>query len=237
MDNTIKEKLRKILEIANRGGTEAEAETALKMAHELLAKHNLTMNDVQTKAADQTFAENEFRHNVKPFTRSIWNGVAQLYFCDYWTRTHTAYGQDYKVHSVIGTKENAEMVEQIALFLIQYGEKLGRHLMKAQPAGTRRSWLDSFLKGYAFRIKQRCFAEVAEAKAKGIKQSDPSECRALMVVDLYNQSKKQVEVFKAKNNVKLKTNAAPKSRSSSGFYSGDNAGKTVSLKGNGGELE
>lgn len=56
MDDAKKEiikKIQKILRLANQAGSEEEAKTAMQMAHELLARHNLNLIDVNSLCEEQ----------------------------------------------------------------------------------------------------------------------------------------------------------------------------------------
>jgi len=64
MDNSLKEKIAKIMEIAKRGGTENEMNVAMQKVQELLMKHNISMSDIENiEVKDEDIIEE--RHDGK----------------------------------------------------------------------------------------------------------------------------------------------------------------------------
>lgn len=73
MNKDLIEKIQKCLELARRGGTEAEADTAMRKVQELLAKHNLSMKGyiMLSNAHDKTRAIRAQFTNFRPACTNI----------------------------------------------------------------------------------------------------------------------------------------------------------------------
>jgi hypothetical protein len=124
--NQIIEKINKLLALGERGGTEAEATAAMQKVHELLAKHNLSLDDVkESPVAEEDYVRDEAEASARqPWQDWVWTSVAELYFCKHFKRHwcgEVTYGAD--AGKFIVTSEDLEhefsgpMSEQDARFL------------------------------------------------------------------------------------------------------------------------
>ena len=149
------EKLQKILALAARGGTEAEACTAMAKAQELLALHGLSMADVDghVRQADRTVDQVVHTGARYDWRGSIASGVGKLCFCFVVNCTSSKGGMLY-----IGKQSDVAVASELARIVIETGEKLAREM----PAAN--SFRRSFLRGYGDRIAARC-AEMVRAPA------------------------------------------------------------------------
>src|SRR5262245_26445831 len=93
------ERIRKILALGERGGTEAEAQLAMSMAHQLLAKHNLSIDDVTISDTTngmgpiETDESTASKLSYTYWSDVIYAAVAELNFCTCFTRTQRRYGK------------------------------------------------------------------------------------------------------------------------------------------------
>lgn len=141
------EKLQKILALAARGGTEAEACTAMAKAQELLAIHGLSMSDIDghVRQADRTVDQVVHTGAKLDWRGTIASGIGKLCFCFVVNCTSSKGGMLY-----IGKQSDVSVASELARMVIETGEKLAREM----PAAS--SFRRSFLRGYGDRIAQRC---------------------------------------------------------------------------------
>lgn len=233
MVENIKEKIAKILELARRGGTEAESATALRMAHELLAKHNLEMSDVQnvTVEDEDIVEQGQDVPSRAPWQGIIWAAICPLYFCEVYSTRYVLNGKNKKSFRVVGKSSNVETALSTVNYLVALGEELSS--VGKNDALYRNSWKS----GYSSRIAERC-RETKQAAIKKLAGSEEkalagSEEKALAVINLYTVTKQENTAFLAAKGVHLGGNHRTRGsiRDSAGFAAGKAAGGQVSLRG------
>lgn len=244
MTSPVIEKAKKLLEVARRGGTEAEMQTAMHHVQLLLAKHSLTMAEIE--AAQPVQAEPVGMHPTDTTINAVWHrhiyeGVAKLYFCDYWHSRLVGRGIR---HVVVGRQSNVEMVKSTVEYLIGLGNQLARSL--PTPGCSRHQYAyysipsprvqkEAFLKGYAYRLQTRCHEEVA--KAQTAKFRDVQTGKELILVDAYKHEERAVATFKASLNMRFKTGrSSTRIKDQSAFRAGYAAGGNVSLNSSGKQI-
>lgn len=228
MDSIIA-KINKLLALGERGGTEAEATAAMQKVHELLAKHNLQLDDVKdAPAKEEDYVQDESNSaSRQPWQDYIWNAVAKLYFCKHLKRTS---GSGTR-HLVIGKPSNIAVVKYVAAYIIRTGEELARQA--AAGSDSKQTFRNSFKKGFAYRIQVRTEEEIRKAKAGGL--TDSTTGTALILSPLYDQSKREIDRFIMEQGMRIRRSTRYDSGVSNpeGFNAGRNAADSVSLRGNG----
>jgi hypothetical protein len=68
----IQKKIKKLLALGERGGTEAEAQAAMARAHVLLAKHNLTLSEVQAHGSEPEAPIETDESTPAPLRNKLW---------------------------------------------------------------------------------------------------------------------------------------------------------------------
>lgn len=225
MENPIISKIQKILALGRRGGTEAEADTAMKLAHEFLAKHNLSMENVDGQEVEE---ENYVTDTGDEATKNnswkdlIFASISELYFCDYFKqqRVHGKYR-----HAIIGKQSNIAIVKTITHYIIKTGEKLSLEYHNES------KWRESFRRGFSHRIAERVKHEIARAKNNELTDSDTG--MALILHPLYNRVENEIEQYKKDVGLRL-TSRKARSRLviAEAYRNGQSAGETVSLRSN-----
>lgn len=172
---------------ATGNGVEHEQEIAMRQAHALLAKHNLSMVDVidVKEDRDEVVIDEEF---PCPFRRVIAIAVANLFFCKfYWSKVPNK--QKYKF-CFIGLESNAETAKYMTIFLIKSLSVESERQRKANQESV--GWGTTFRNAAASRIANRCSAIRAEAEraSKDAQAQTASDCRALSIVSLYESEEK-----------------------------------------------
>lgn len=80
----ILEKIRKLLALAEGNANEHERDVAMKFAHELLAKHNLTISEVNDNADKFDTVEIEGDFKLEPWVRSVLRAACTLYYTTFY---------------------------------------------------------------------------------------------------------------------------------------------------------
>lgn len=245
MNESIKDKIAKLLALGERAGTEAEAEAAMHRAHVLLAKHNLSLDEVKGHHEREEAIEiDDSTPSVLRNTQwrdMIYEGIAELYFCDIFLRYRfNARGERVRKIAITGRPSNIEVVKYIAGYLIRTGDELAsagaraaaQHLANDGVVLNVRAWAGSFRVGYGGRILSRAQQEIQDAKAGGIK--DETTGTALVVAPLYDREKQAVAAHISAKIGKLKTTTGRGTvvRSSSGYQAGSAAGERANLRAN-----
>jgi hypothetical protein len=201
----------------NEGATEAERETALRMAYNLLAKHNLSIADLPQ---DQVEAREE-QHvvlNAAPWARSLAHSVASLFFCNYYFM-HTGRSGRYS-HHFIGKQSNTGTALYMAQYLIKAitREAASRYGSATSPQG--RSFCVGTVSSVRTRINKMLSTET---------ESTPGT--ALVLANLHRSEVIENDKWLAVQGTKLKTTKARQDNNlrADAFYDGKAYGKTVSL--------
>lgn len=213
------DRVKKMLALGNNeGATEAERETALRMAYNLLAKHNLTVADLPQ---DQVEAREE-QHvvlNAAPWARSLAHSVAKLFFCNYYFM-HTGRSGRYS-HHFIGKQSNTSTALYMAQYLIQavQREAAKRYGSATSPHGR------SFCVGTVSSIRTRVNALVTQAP------DDAAPGTALVLANMHKSEAVENDKWLALQGTTLKTTKARADNAlrAGAFYDGKDYGKTVSL--------
>lgn len=227
---TIVNRIQKLLALGERGGTEAEADSAMRKVHELLAKHNLSLDDVQGETEKpEDYVEDAIEAKQRqPWQFIVWTALAELYFCHCHRRNKRSTGQISYI--IIGKPSNIAVVKYMAAYIIRTSEELAREASNG--AASRTAFINSFKKGLAWRLYTRVKEEIAKAKAG--KVADTSTGTALILHPLYDQTKRDIEEYKSKHDINP-SNARGMSgpSDSAGYYAGRAAADQVSLIANG----
>src|SRR3954465_6436596 len=154
-------KVRKMLELANNeAATEAERDNALQMAHDLLAKYELDMEDVPLTLRD---AEDPRVHLMMdgwnaPYAKSIRDSVAKLFRCKYYfgRKINGTRGEHHFVGRESAATTAMYMSDWIIKTLIREADRLYKHRL-TPPAR-------SFCVGAANRLYHRIDQIVAASQ-------------------------------------------------------------------------
>lgn len=238
--SAIHEKIKKLLALAERGGTEAEAQAAMTAAHALLAKHNLTMSEVQAFGEEKPEDIITDASTPAPLRNQYWRdtiycAIADLFFCNAFMRKR----KHSRCYVVYGRPSNIQAVHYVAQSLIRTGETLATQEAKAAAMRMAddgvelnlRAWASSFRIGYAQRIRQRVKDEIAKAKRGEVKDETG---KALILSPLYNREATAIAAVMQQHGIKLgRSRSSVTVRSSSGFQAGQEAGNRASFSRNG----
>jgi Protein of unknown function (DUF2786) len=239
----IQDKIKKLLALGERAGTEAEGMAAMAAAHAILARHNLTMADIQAHSPDAEKVEGDdgliAPSRAFDWQELIYPAIAELYFCEFLITLANRKRGTPRKYTVVGKPGNIAVVKYLAQYLIRSGDKLATSSAIARADDTQagataaemQKWVSSFRMGYAARINARAAREIAAAKAD--KMADETGT-ALVLSPLYSSSKAANAAFIAAEFGRVshrKKSIEP--ASGEGYRAGQEAGEAVSLKGDG----
>ena len=211
------DRIKKMLALGNdSAATEGERETALRMAYNLLAKYNLTINDLPS---DQQQEEGRERADIVIYkaiwARSLAHSIANLFFCKYYfTR---ALNRDN--HFCSGRSSNVVTASYMADHIVRSIKKEAgqRYAVWTSPEGR------SFCVGAAATIRQR-IAEMLE------KDTESTVGSALALIAVRKTEAIANDAWLAGEGVRLVSKKARASRVQGEAYGDGRAfGATVSL--------
>lgn len=179
--DSIIEKVQAMLaKVPERGATEAEAATALEMAHRLLVKHNLSMAEVEEikDEAGQVVEECDLavgaNGSILRSTRQSWQGALA-----------TVIGRHFFVQVLcfhgalifIGRPDNVATVRELNAWIVGQVARLALEVCheEGRVARYEKTWLRSCRIGIVLRIHERLEEMVAARAAEDVKM------RALVV--------------------------------------------------------
>jgi hypothetical protein len=190
-DNSIVEKIRKLLALAdsNKNSHEHERNVAMQAAMDLLAKHNLSMTQVNNSTLEIQPEEVKANFKLEPWIRHVLSAVCQLYYTDYYmTAKRDWSGRIERSPVFVGTSENIAVTIDMATWLINSVRRESNRLYK-DPYERR-----SFRLGAAVRISQRTF-EIRNAERKAATKSGTN------IMVLRNQLERANEAHLATKNL------------------------------------
>ncbi len=195
--NPIIDKIRKLLALANGdGAAEQERESALRMAHALLAKHNLSMSDTEQKQEGRN--ESTLDYCFHAWARGVAMDIAKLYFCEYFVCHHS------KHHYFVGLESNVITSQEMFKFVAGSIMKEARKATKAaQESGN---FERSFCKGAAMAVRGRC-DEIRKSAQEPSEDTTVSTGTGLVLASLYKREHDANIALIAKTH-KLKTTAS-----------------------------
>ena len=217
---SIVEKIKKLLALADGNQNEHEREVAMQFAMDLLAKHNLTMSQVECDISKLSTIAVDGDFRLDPWVRIILQAACKLYYTEFYISERIDYFRYCKVKLpvFIGTAENITVTMDVATWLVNSVRKESNWAYK-DPSERR-----SFRLGAADRILERAY-EMVEAESKN---SAAGTGTSLMVIR--NQLVKANQAHMAKLN--LRTFKARTSYVTSEAYAdGEAYGSQVGLQG------
>jgi hypothetical protein len=159
-EESITSKIKKLLALADGNQNEHERQVAMKFAMDLLAKHNLTMEELDGAQTQSGIQEIESMFRLEPWIRVILDAACTLYYTDFYVSTKVVSTKfdfwNFDVRSVtrdvpvfVGTTENVGVTIEVATWLINSVRLESNRLYKA--SALRRS----FRLGAAHTLRER----------------------------------------------------------------------------------
>lgn len=212
-------RIKKMIALGNdSAATEGERETALRMAYNLLARHNLSLDDLPADQVNEVRERQDIEISADTWARSVAQSVAKLFFCKYFLMKTRTSGKDK--HCFVGRQSNVVTTRAMAEYIIKSlkREASVRYKSATTPQGR------SFCVGATDIIRKR----VTEMLAS---DTESTRGNALVLINLHekenDENSKWLEAagmslspMKARADNSLRANA---------FYDGREYGKSVSL--------
>lgn len=166
-------KIRKLFALAE-SDFEAEAESAMLKAQELLLQHGLTMTDVESDQSDQKEkvatqeAVDHGRKNVPGWHKSLSIVIARNFRCEVFSDFYYENGRSGRHIKFLGLEEDAVSAKATMEFAIRAGDAMwSRYKEYAVIPGNRRNTTaikNDYFRGFVKGIEKR-FAEQVTEKA------------------------------------------------------------------------
>lgn len=163
-------KVEKLLRLASNNPNEAEAASAAEKAQELLAAYNLDMVSVERHAPQASGGRQDRRlaGGLYKWQRELWEHVAKLNFCLYFTQKGTIKGARYE-HRVVGRTVNIVSTRVMAEYLETTIERLAREFAAEEMVNIFAKPAVAFREGCAARIGERLQQRRREQKREAEK--------------------------------------------------------------------
>lgn len=219
MNDKILDRVKKMLALANdAGATEGERDTAMRMAYNLLAKHNLTMADLPSDQSSEPREEHTTTISADKWARSLAQAVGKLFFCKYFFGRTGVSGKD--VHYFVGRQSNAVTALHMTEYLIKSvkREASRRYGSATSPEGR------SFCVGTVSTIRSR-----VEDLIRTAPEGAPGS--ALVLVNLHKQEEDANSAWLDARGTRIVrgTSRADNSLRGAAFHDGRAYGHSVSL--------
>jgi hypothetical protein len=221
-EEKILSRVRKMLALANdEAATEGERENAMRMAHNLLTKHQLDMADVDAHAREADDPRGHFDNDGwnMPWCREVRATVAHLFMCKYYfQKINATRGK----HHFVGRESQATTAMFLADWLVRCilkegAKRYGHNLLPETRAfclgASHRLWM---------RVREMEAAKQAEIRAQGygLVLADQAKVEALANDEFVKAMGTDIVTQKARKQADIDLNA---------FRSGNEFGKGLSL--------
>ena len=245
----IKDKIRKLLNLAANNPNEAEAASAIDKASRLMLENGLLEGDLISDDDSQKVVDIRKVYSVKMnnWHGALAHGVSQMNLCDVYTRSiyvdrsKTSYRTKYIKESglcFVGTEGRVETSHQMLDYLITAIERLAdkdlRFAKKWQnpyPENSKGKWVqwkNSYKYAAARRLRNRMLELAKARETQGMETSDGQHINALTVQTAAEQSRAAIENYLATLQLrKGKQSSGPSSQS--GYEAGLAGADQVSL--------
>lgn len=183
-------KVQKLLALAGNNTNEHEAQAATQKAMDLLSAYNLSMHQIggSTKE-DRKRKDRKRKGGLYAWQRSLWQEVAKLNFCMYWSIKGLERGSTYE-HRILGSEVNVISTEVMAEYLQQAIERLAQAWAKEQGYKSvfvreAIAYREGMALGVQSRLAEKRHQRDAEEEAK--RDAQPKgDGRGLILADVAN---------------------------------------------------
>ena len=235
-DNPYKEKIRKLLALANdSGATPEEAANAAAMAATLALKYSIDMsalNERQRIEANYQFTASHVKCSARDRHACLilTSAVAALYSC----QNFTTWRRPFNYMSFAGQPHNIEMADSWLQYLWRSAERGAREYMRTrlyETASARYKADGSFRMMFCVEVAQRLAEKLQAMRQQGVQDEKGSTSTALVVVNRLDAEKRAVQEW-VKQNMSVGKGAASKKKQldNHAAHAGAAAGRAVGLE-------
>lgn len=129
LDAKLIERMRKLLALATNNDNEHQASAAMAKLQEMLEAHNLDMAVLGTSGKGAQRSDTKKTGGLYSWQRRLWQSVAELNFCFYFSIKGLARGSVYE-HRLVGSHANVIATEMMAKYLQETVERLAQQWAK-----------------------------------------------------------------------------------------------------------
>lgn len=219
IDNKVLERIKKMLALSNdSGATEAERETALRMAYNTLAKYNLSLSDLPLDQDTEVRERQDVVISADRWARNLSMAVAKLFFCKYFYSQTGVSGKDR--HCFVGRQSNVITAKYMSEYLIKAIKKEASKRYSSPTTPNGRSFCVGTVRSISARVEQMIQQDT---------ESTPGN--ALVLVGIHKREAEANNAWLDAEGTKLDTSKGRSDNSLrlGAYHSGKEYGKTVSL--------
>lgn len=171
-------RIQKLLALAANNSNEAEASAAAAKAAEMLERYNLDVSAIGRTATGRPRKDQKQKGGLYGWQRKLWQSVAELNFCTYWSIKGLSAGSTYE-HRILGSHANVVVTENMADYLQKAIERLAQAWAKEN--GHKSVFVReaiAYREGMAARIVERLAEKRAEKVREAKEQRERNEAAA-----------------------------------------------------------
>lgn len=221
-DSKVIEKLRKLLALTE-SNNEHEALAAARRLHAMLAKHNISMSDLDRK--EDTLGQEYIVTVTRPWKQLVAQSIARLYFCEFYV---CRLGGSKAQFFFVGTEANRMFAMHIFQMVVTTVERESRRESKKLYGKENSGFVNSFWSGAQVRIGERCNELIQSAKEGSLQDEDGTFLPVML--NTYDLAVKQTQQWIQDNLTGLKQRPTRlKCSDTAGWQAGQNTGDKVQL--------
>lgn len=219
------EKMKALLAMSESKANENEAMTAARQLHALLAKHNISLTDLEQQDPDNQVGQFGTVLRDEAWKRAVGKYVANLYFCEFYVGPRI---RKQRPFMFVGTPTNREFAIHIFTNIVKTIESEARRQSREIYQKHNSSFVRSFWIGARDRIIERCKELMEASKAGELQDEQGNKLPALL--SLYDANQELLDRYLQDHipNLVLKSSRTT-SRNQLGRAKGYTAGNKVQL--------
>lgn len=222
MNDKLIGRMKKLLAMTE-SGNEHEAMAATRKLHIMLAKHNVSIEDL-SDTSELNLSEDAVELSNYPWKCRVGLSIAKLYFCDfYFSQTR----KNYADFVFIGTQENRMFAIHIFKMIVKIIEREARNESRKIYKEVDSRFIVSFWTGACLRICERCKELIQSAKDGTLEDDEGNTLPTLL--STYDQMQINLDVWKSDNLNLKEVSSVIKAKDLNGLAKGKEAGSKVQL--------
>jgi len=247
MNTTIKDRVRKLLNLAGNNPNEAEAAAAAEKASRLMLEHGLLEADIVSDDDSQKVTEirKVYAAKLNHWHGALAYGISKLNMCESYFETQYENISDSPYRTkftrqtgmvFVGKPSQVEVSHSMLEYLIEAIERQAKndlryqkkwHVSRFEERGYWTKYRNSFRYGAAVRLRDRMEEIATTRDLHGMESSTGQHITALTVLTARQQQEAAIQDFM--RDMKITSNRASGPSSLDGFSAGKQAGDNISL--------
>lgn len=187
MTDAIRTRIAKLLNLTTeRGATEDEAETAMRIAASLAAQHGIDLASLAPAETKRKITQRRNASEMKMHQAILAEAAAALFGVD-----ASIYDYGKRGFEFVGREENVAMAEDMMMWLFRQVEELyKRALPKGLTQRRRAEFRKTFKEACALRVRQR-----AEQVVAGLERTGTETQNALVVTGYFKRLRVEIDEY------------------------------------------